>query len=474
MKKRIIFLLLICFSWFYTYAVVTDEEVLINGIYYSLYSDGSAAVTSGPDFGSYAGSVKIPSAVTYQGKKYAVTCIGAESFAYCQNLTSVSIPSSVELIGFNAFNGCSALSSITISEGVTKIVNQAFYGCSSLRIVELPSTITEVGAYAFSDCKQLTKIILPQRTKLGEGAFDDCPSDLQFSYYAPSTNINNTLCQGALPGVFTVGGGKKVRFSQGNLQYTQSTKTWSFAAHQYDMIGYGNVTGGSVRSNPFFGEYKYGNALADKIDLFGWSGSTAVAKWGVSISQEDGFYEDEYGYIEDYYDEESNAYSGDFADWGQNAISNGGNKANRWRTLTSAEWLYLIKGRPNASSLQGVASVNGVNGLILLPDGWKQPAGIPFKSGFAETRSNTAYGVYQSFTSSEWQRMESAGAVFLPASGRRRGTDVLHVGDYGRYWSATPSYESDASYLSFYSDEAGMDGYVRYNGQAVRLVRDVK
>ena len=70
--------------------------------------------------------------------------------------------------------------------------------------------------------------------------------------------------------VFSVGAGKQVTFSQGNLQYTQSTNTWSFAENQWEMIGTDNVTGGSVSSDPTYGDEKYGDALADKVDLFGW------------------------------------------------------------------------------------------------------------------------------------------------------------------------------------------------------------
>lgn len=46
------------------------------------------------------------------------------------------------------------------------------------------------------------------------------------------------------PKPFTVAEGKQVTFSGGNLQYTQSTQTWAFAEHQYDMLGTDNVDGG--------------------------------------------------------------------------------------------------------------------------------------------------------------------------------------------------------------------------------------
>ena len=177
-------------------------------------------------------------------------------------------------------------------------------------------------------------------------------------------------------GVFSVSADKQVTFSKGNLQYTQSTNTWSFAENQYDYIGTDNVIGGSVTSDEY-GDYKNGTALADKVDLFGWS--TSATNFGVSTS-------------EDY-----NDYSGSFVDWGKNQI--GSDAPNTWRTLSYDEWDYLLNTRTNASVLKGVAQVNGVNGFIFLPDTWVCPEGITFKSGFHSDYS--AYGQYQAFTSDQ-------------------------------------------------------------------------
>ena len=70
-------------------------------------------------------------------------------------------------------------------------------------------------------------------------------------------------------GAFSVSADKQIVFSPGNLQYTRSTDTWSFASAQYEFLGTDNVTGGSVESDPKYGDKKHGTALADKIDLFG-------------------------------------------------------------------------------------------------------------------------------------------------------------------------------------------------------------
>ena len=195
-------------------------------------------------------------------------------------------------------------------------------------------------------------------------------------------------------GIFSVSPNDKVTFSKGNLQYARFTNTWSFAENQWDVIGTDNVTGGSVSSDEW-GDEKRGNDLADKIDLFGWSGSTGD-RFGISSSTDD------------------KDYTGTFVDWGTNEIDN--DPRNTWRTLTLDEWDYVMLNRPNASSLNGIAQVNGVNGLILLPDNWTCPKDVRFKSGFHIYEEIEYYAANQTFTADQWSLLEAAGAIFLPAS----------------------------------------------------------
>ena len=251
---------------------------------------------------------------------------------------------------------------------------------------------------------------------------------------------------------FSISDSKQVTFSKGNLQYTQSTNTWSFASAQWEMIGTDNVRGGSVSSDPTFGDNKEGTVLADKVDLFGWS--TGATNFGVSTSTD----------YDDYY--------GSFVDWGTNKIGN--YAPNTWRTLTYDEWKYLRYDRTNADDLVGVAQVNGVNGLILLPDNWTCPSGITFKSGSHSEGGGDYYAAYQTFTAAEWSKLESAGAVFLPAAGCRCGEDVELVQYYGYYWSATEGSSYRTLYLYFGSDGADVGYRLRSKGRSVRLVKDLQ
>ena len=239
---------------------------------------------------------------------------------------------------------------------------------------------------------------------------------------------------------FSVSADKKVLFSPGNLQYTQSTQTWSFAENQYDYIGSGNLSDG---------------VLADKIDLFGWSTDNPATPFGVSNSTEDA------------------DYFGNFVDWGTNSIGN--NAPGTWRTLTEAEWEYLLNTRSNASSLIGVAQVNGVNGLILLPDNWSAPNGVTFKSGSHSESSSELYAQYQTFTPEQWALLEKSGAVFLPAAGYcvLDFNEVSNVQEFGYYWSATESDKYGAYSLFFSSKGMSLNDGYRFDGRSVRLVKDL-
>ena len=233
---------------------------------------------------------------------------------------------------------------------------------------------------------------------------------------------------------FSVSDTKTVTFSPGNLQYHPANNEWRFAPNQTDYIGEANANISSTYSG--------------WIDLFGWG--TGNNPTNAS--------------------EDNNDYQ-TFVDWGVNKIGN--YAPNTWRTLTNDEWYYLRWERPNYDKLIGVAQVNGVNGLILLPDDWTCPSGVTFKSGFHNDYGTEYYAEYQTFSSSEWSMLEASGAVFLPAAGYRYCSGgVSSVGSYGNYWSSTPNGSDDAYYLFFYSDRVGINYDNRCDGESVRLVRD--
>ena len=256
--------------------------------------------------------------------------------------------------------------------------------------------------------------------------------------------------EGAIKFAFSVSDDKQVYFSKGNLQYQGLSETWRFAENQYDVIGKDN--------------YYISIAYTGWIDLFGWGTSGWYTGYATAFQP----------YQSD--NDAANYFSldnltGDFAnaDWGvYNAISNGGNHVGLWRTLTKNEWEYLLNKRTDAQNKSGQATIDGISGIILLPDNWTLPNGLTFTSGANENTYSTA----------DWTKMEANGAVFLPPAGFRNGTKVKNVGSTGYYWSSTRNnVEINSSYGIVYETTDSKVSTVvvsRNNGISVRLVQDVE
>ena len=267
---------------------------------------------------------------------------------------------------------------------------------------------------------------------------------------------------GAISGKFTINdNGDQVHFSQGNLQYIGSAATpyWKFAENQWDYLG--TSTGQNST-----------NQNVDR-DLFGW-GTSGWNNGNMYYQPYDTeyFWDSQTGY--GYGPTDGTSYTYDLtgpyanADWGvYNAISNGGNLPNLWRTLTHNEWGYVLSSRTTPSGIRfAKGSVNGVNGVILLPDDWNA-------SVYALSYTNRSDAPYSTntVTLSDWELMEANGAVFLPAAGYRYGTSVNFVGSNGYYWSAWYSNSYRAWNVYFYDTNLYTDYYdYRSHGFSVRPV----
>ena len=246
------------------------------------------------------------------------------------------------------------------------------------------------------------------------------------------TSVKLMFFEGAINGVFSVSSTKKVVFSKGDLQYQASTNTWRFAEHQWDYIGDANSNITQTSSG--------------WIDLFGFGTVNTPTK----ISKN------------------SSDYSS-FNDWGNNTIQNGGNK--KWFTLTKDEWVYVFNTRNTNSGIRyAKATVNGVSGVILLPDNWNS-------NNYKLRKTNTWDASFSSnrISQSDWiSKLEANGAVFLPCVGHRDGTYV-YVGYGSSFWSATYN-DSESAYSVYFCGAGVHPAYNNYRkfGLAVRLVCDVE
>ena len=118
-----------------------------------------------------------------------LTSIPEGAFAYCKNLKTIKLPSTITSIGDEAFYNCQSLTNI---EGLDKcnlksIGSAAFSNCKALENLDFSqSTFTDVPPKAFNGCSALVKITLPNTlTTIGGYAFYAC-------YGIPQLDLSNT------------------------------------------------------------------------------------------------------------------------------------------------------------------------------------------------------------------------------------------------------------------------------------------
>ena len=324
----------------------------------------------------------------------------------------------------------------------------------------------------------------------------------------------------------------QVFFASGNLQCTTSAEpdangeydwssaayTWSFKTHQYDIdnsnafdvgenckkvntishfnwatSGWNNTANDALASNfqPYatdftdyaedltnryhYGPTRRGTAAGDTVNL---KGNYAKYDWGVYCS-----------------------YTGD----SPYNINNGGTYS--WRLLTEKEQTYILGPNTNprpgdncrlSSTVNGIPNARfikacltdasngegmGLYGLIIFPDTYIHPSPelAPLPTKINDPNSTFTDNNY---TIAQWEEMEKAKAVFLPAAGCRWGDvgsnglkyyKVQDINKHCYYWSST----DDASHPSTHAKNMriGLNDFVsssytqRVRGNCVRLVR---
>jgi len=219
----------------------SSTEFSRNSINYVVTSPNTVAVKS---VSSYLHQVIIPETVYNNGTYYQVTALGDWSFQGREDITYMSIPSTITSIGEYAFIDCgsnievniadlgawcnvtfgnehsSPLSSartfylngyrvtdLAIPYGVQSIPNFAFYQCRMITSLNIPSTVSIIGSSAFEDCTGLNWVGLSEGLEtIGGSAFEGCtglytitiPStvtEILINAFNRCTNLNDITSQ---------------------------------------------------------------------------------------------------------------------------------------------------------------------------------------------------------------------------------------------------------------------------------------
>lgn len=304
---------------------------------------------------------------------------------------------------------------------------------------------------------------------------------------------------------------KKVVFAPGNLQAVLAEKpstdkpgcasSWQFAEHQYTAIGDYTPEGRSNSVNSL-----QSPQVGDVIDLFSWIGNSA------SFYDNGDYTDDKYkfGIIYPSGSELSHITGetqGDalLLDWGQNEISDGAGgtyPAGTWRVLNTDEWTRVMTTRKTTANgnplidhfaKAQLTSDDGksivARGLILLPDDYTHPAGVPALTNvYTQGNTNDPKTVtceVNSYTLEQWDKMEAAGCVFFPLTNVRtkdKASTTPGPAD-GVYWSSVSQTSNTSGCVFVFkglSEGSSLNktfqvgaSCMRKNGCAVRLVRDV-
>jgi len=190
----------------------TDADITIPA---TVTYDGTTYSVKGIDSGSFENDNVITGLTVSSG----ITDISENAFFRCTNLTSITLPDSMEKVSKNSFeytgyyndtnnwedgvlyinnilieaksgvtqceikNGTVAmadgafetrtsLKSVTIPSSITSIGENTFYYCTNLESITIPDSVTSIGGAAFKFCGKLTSIQIPDSvTSIGISAF---------------------------------------------------------------------------------------------------------------------------------------------------------------------------------------------------------------------------------------------------------------------------------------------------------------
>lgn len=167
----------------------------------------------------------------------------------------------------------------------------------------------------------------------------------------------------------------------------------------------------------------------------------------------------------------SSLHQWDENQWSDAVIYNSNNQSNQWRLLTINEWQYLLFQRAEALYKYSKGSVEGVIGLIVLPDSWTLPDGLSFVNNVLWHDGDNAY------SASDWVKMETNGAVFLPVDGfiqysAYNGNYTPVYNKVAYLWTADPAESGEKAYMEFSSGNPDLTKtHHPFCSMSVRLVK---
>ena len=137
-------------------------------------------------------SIKVPDYVVKEGTVFYVIAIAKSGFMH-SDFTTITLPERTEEIREGAFAYCEYLTSFTIPYQITEIAPSTFLDCRSLQTIGYSddsgaskienSSIVKIGDHAFDSCVSLNNVICPESVLyFGKSCFQKCSSLASFDF----------------------------------------------------------------------------------------------------------------------------------------------------------------------------------------------------------------------------------------------------------------------------------------------------
>lgn len=269
--------------------------------------------------------------------------------------------------------------------------------------------------------------------------------------------------------IFSVSETKRVRILSGNVRYNSETNTWFVAPNAYDFV---NTT--STDRNAIKDLFRSGFWWMDPIDM-------------------NNFYGTDVSHVV-----EANAKNYWTKDGDGTLTPHQSDLGGDWRLPTKVEMNYFANAaRSNGpkylrARIQTQNAPNGwANGMIIFPDQFAMPGGvpqIPFNllniSVSASNASNTSHAYfgyqptlceYYSLTPEQWDYLQNAGCVFFPFTGygnNATSSSISSLGSNSYYHTTTPAENGLYIVMVFSQTSYTSAGPYPYSRGAIRLVQD--
>ncbi len=161
----------------------------VDGQLYYRYAPGRGMVVSGHN-GDISGDLVIPDTVTFDDNRYPVVGIDSWSLAQQFNMTSVTLPATLDTIRYDAFYDESNLTAVNYTgtlaqwcqiyfenawSNPTQSAHRLYIGNDEVINPIISEGVTSIGQYAFVNCTELANVTLPSTLDtIGYGAFENC------------------------------------------------------------------------------------------------------------------------------------------------------------------------------------------------------------------------------------------------------------------------------------------------------------